>query len=122
MAWEERSAEAAGLAAHVGEPGVEQRLLALLLDADDTAVTVAGAEPLLARRDVAGLRLYAQAFGLADQDTRDHLGDCLYDSAGTLWAYVRQQLPTLATDEDGLVREGATALQRHMTEQERRHR
>lgn len=119
--WEERSRDAAELAARVGEPGVDQRLLALLLDSEDTAVTVAGAELLLLRRDMPGLRLYARAFSLAGENTRDHLGDCLYNEAGTLWADVRRLLSTLATDDDREVREGAAVLVRHMTEQENHH-
>ncbi len=121
MTWEQRAAEAGELATRLGQPEVDARLLELLLDVEDTAVSQAAADPLLARRDVAGLGLYVEAFGLAEEDTRNKLGDCLYDEDGTTWAFVRRLLPTLLADARPVVRQGAAAVDEHMAEEERHH-
>jgi hypothetical protein len=117
--WQERSAEAQRLGPLAGNGHVDERLLELLLDPQDTAVSQAAADALLARRDVPGLRLYAHAFGTAEEDTRNKLGDCLYDDQGTLWADVRRLLPALGTELSEPVRRGAEALLSHMRTEER---
>ena len=120
MTWQERSAEAATLAARAGEAEPGARLVALLLDPEDTAVSTAAAEALLARRDTAGLRLFVSAFGQAEEDTRNKLGDCLYDEPD-LWSSVKQVLARLADDDNPAVRAGSRVLGAHMIEQERTH-
>ena len=120
MTWQERSAEAATLAARAGEAEPGARLVALLLDPEDTAVSQAAAEALLARRDTAGLRLFVSAFGQAEEDTRNKLGDCLYDEPD-LWSSVKQVLARLADDDNPAVRAGSRVLGAHMIEQERTH-
>jgi hypothetical protein len=119
MTWEQRVAEAGELATQAGRPDVDGRLVDLLLDPEDTAVSHAAAEPLLARADLTGLRLFVEAFGSAEEATRNKLGDCLYDYDGGRWAFVRQSLPPLIEDPRPAVRQGAAALNRHMTEEER---
>ena len=120
MTRQERSAEAATLAARAGEAGAGARLVALLLDPEDTAVSQAAAEALLARRDTDCLRLFTSAFGQAEEDTRNKLGDRLYDEPD-LWSSVKQGLARLADDDTPAVRAGSRLLGEHMTEQERTH-
>ena len=120
MTWQEQSSEAATLAARAGVAEADARLMALLLDPDDTAVSQAAAEALLARRDAAGLRLFVSAFGQADEDTRNKLGDCLYDEPD-LWFSVKQGLARLADDDNPAVRAGLQVLDAHMIEEERTH-
>lgn len=121
MTWHERAEEAAALAKLAGTASTGSRLLALLLDPEDSAVSQAAAAPLLARRDVTGLRLFVDAFGRAQEDARDKLGDWLYDEPD-LWGFVRQSLPLLGEDESPAVRRGAAAVTEHMTAEELRHR
>jgi hypothetical protein len=92
---------------------VAARLLALLLDPDDTAVSQAAADALLQRGDVVAVRLVAEAFELADEDTKNKLGDCLYDDQGTRWASVRSLLDELP--------DAGQALREHMARQEEQH-
>lgn len=94
--------------------------MALLPDPEDTAVSQAAAEALLARRDAAGLRLFVSAFGQAEEDTRNKLGDCLYDEP-SLWSSAKQGLARLADDDNPAVLTGLRVLDAHMTEQERTH-
>ena len=117
MTWQERAAEAAALSAHAGEPQADLRLMTLLLDSEDTAVSQAAAEHLLSRGDAAGLRLFAEAFGRAQEDTRNKLGDCLYDEPD-LWASVRRDLVALSEDSNAAVRDGAAVLAGQMTAEE----
>ena len=112
--WRDRCAEAALLAAHPEESDARVRLHELLLDPGDTAVSQAAAEALLQRQDLVGVCLIAKAFEDADEDTRDKLGDCLYDKAGTRWAVVRSLL-------DELPRTGQ-AMRDHMSRAEKHHR
>jgi hypothetical protein len=119
--WEERAAEARLLASDAGAGDVDGRLLALLLDPENTAVSQAAADALLARQDGLGLRLYAKAFGQAAEDTRNKLGDCLYDDSGERWGHVERLLPTVAEDADPQIQRGADALRQHMKEEARRH-
>ena len=58
--------------------------MTLLLDPEDTAAGQAAAEHLLARGDATGLRLFAEAFGRAEEAIRNKLADCLYDEPD-LW-------------------------------------
>lgn len=120
--WEERCREAERLAPCAGDPEVDKRLIALLLDPENTAVSQAAADPLLARRDIRGLAVYAAAFARAYDDTRNKLGDCLYDDDGTLWGDVRRMMPRLEEHPSADVRHGVAILASHMLEEEKHHR
>ena len=119
---EDRAAEAEQLAPKAGTAAADPRLLALLLDQEDTAVSTAAADALLARQDVAGLRLYTSAFGQAADVTRNKLGDCLYDDSGSRWEVVERILVPLTEDPDRLVQQGVAALRQHMAVESERHR
>jgi hypothetical protein len=82
---EERAAEAGRLGRQIGTADADHRLLDLLLDREDTAVSQAAANAVLGQDDARGVRLYIIAFGRADEDTRNKLGDCLYDDSGSRW-------------------------------------
>ena len=122
MTWEERAAEAESLAPRAGTADANARLLALLLDPEDTAVSTAAADALLARVDAVGVRLLTSAFGQAAEDTRNKLGECLYDDSGERWEVVERLLVPLAEDPDPLVQHGAAALRQHMALESERHR
>ncbi len=120
-AWEQRCEEAVRLAPRAGEPDIAGRLLTLLLDPEDTAVSQAAGDALLSRRDGTGLALFAAAFAQADDDTRNKLGDCLYDDEGTLWADVRRMMPELQSHPSPEVRRGIDVLERRMRAEEVHH-
>ncbi|MFG2293879.1 hypothetical protein [Streptomyces sp. NPDC048603] len=77
--WSVRAAAGRRLAAGAEQPEAAAVLHRLLLDAQDTAVTRATAEALLARWDVCGLRLVLAALARADAQTGDWLEVALYD-------------------------------------------
>ncbi len=110
--WEARADEARNLAPRADEPDIALRLLPLLLDAEDTAVSQAAADALLARSDRVGVALFAEAFGRAEEDTRNKLSDCLWDDDGRVWSLVSATLPTLGVE--------AKALAEWMSSQESR--
>lgn len=112
--WQNRCADAVRLAPSADEPVAAARLLTLLLDPEDTAVTQAAAEALFQRGDLVAVRLFAEAFELSEEDTRNKLGDCLYDQQGSRWASVRSLL-----DE---VPDEGHALRAHMSREEQEHR
>ena len=120
--WQGRAAEAERLASQAGTANTDARLLALLLDAENTAVSTAAADALLAREDAKSVRVYASAFGQAAEDTRNKLGDCLYDESGDRWAIVERLLASLTEDPDPLVQQGVAALRQHMAVEALRHR
>ena len=120
--WEERAAEAGRLGRQVGAADADRRLLDLLLDGENTAVSQAAADAVLAQHDPGSLRLYVMAFGRADEDTRNKLGDCLYDGSGARWEAVSLRLPGLLADAEPDVRQGATVLTDHMRDQARHHK
>lgn len=119
--WEQRAAEAEAIASEAGSPDVDARLLSLLLDPHDSAVSQAAADALLARADAAGLRLYASAFGQGSEDTRTKLADCLYDDAGERWGLVERLLPGLANNADPQVRQGSELVRQHMAVESAEH-
>ncbi len=118
--WQERAAGARRLGRQARTADTDRRLLDLLLDNEDTAVSQAAADAVLERDDDSGLRLYVTAFGQAEEDTRDKLSDCLYDDSGSRWGAVALRLPVLLTDVDLEVSQGATVLTEHMRDQARR--
>ena len=105
----------------MGTADADRRLLDLLLDSENTAVSEAAADALLEHEDARALRLYVIAFGQADEDTRNKLGDCLYDDSGARWNAVAVKVPDLLADATAEVRHGATVLAEHMREQGRHH-
>ncbi|MDP9434931.1 MAG: hypothetical protein M3P93_06960 [Actinomycetota bacterium] len=119
--WEERAAEARRLGRQVRSADADRRLLDLLLDSDNTAVSQAAADALLEQDDARGLRVYVKAFGQAEEDTRNKLGDCLYDDSGSRWDAVALRLPSLLADAEPEVSQGATVLAEHMRNQARHH-
>lgn len=100
--WEERAQEARDLAPQAEVPTVAARLLDLLLDEENTAVSQAAADVLLARQDKIGIALFAQAFERADEDTRNKLSDCLWDDEGVVWSRVEAALDSLGAAGDRL--------------------
>ena len=120
--WEERAAEARRLARQVETADTDRRLLDLLLDHEDTGVSTAAADVLLRQGDDRGLRLYVTAFGRAEEDTRNKLGDCLYDDgSGSRWYEIALRLPGLLADPAHEVRQGAAAVMAHMRDQAQWH-
>ncbi len=59
--WEERAAEDRRLGRQVGTAEADRRLLDLLLDSEDMAVSQAAADAVLERDDASGLRLYSSS-------------------------------------------------------------
>ncbi|MFB9586575.1 MULTISPECIES: hypothetical protein [Streptomyces] len=111
-AWSVRAAGGRRLAAASQIESVASVLRRLLLDAQDTGVTSETAAALLARRDLAGLRIVLAARAAAsDEGTTDQLAaelDC-----DPRWATGQDgdelitQLRTLASDRDPEVRDEA---------------
>jgi hypothetical protein len=114
--FEQRAGVGEQLAGTVGEPDVDERLLSLLLDPQDTAVTYRIALALLERRDFAGLQLIVKADALADDDT----GQWLSDAIGTFRArslgrdddFLLSTLTELVGDSDKAVQRSARGLLR----------
>ena len=83
-------------------------------DPEDTAVTLAATQALLARRDLAGMRLVAHAFYVADSlpdDTTWYwIRDAMADGTGEAATLLMRLLPGLLEDESTEVREGAIDL------------
>ncbi len=113
LAWDDRVEAGRRLAALAGDPAIDAVLDRLLLDPENTAVTLETAEELLRRRDLPGLRVFAQAWDRADDQTGDWLATSTYavrqsteDQAGLMW-----RLRTLADgDSDASVRAGAGSV------------
>jgi hypothetical protein len=120
--WEERAAEARRLGRQVRTADADRRLLDLLLDSEDTAVSQAAADAVLEQDGASRLRLYVMAFGQAEEDTRNKLGDCLYDDSGSRWKAVALRLPSLLADAEPEVSQGAAVLAEHMRNESRHHK
>lgn len=76
--WRDRCRAGRELVARIGEPPVDEVILRLVLDSQDTAVTTATADALLDRGDVSSWQIFARAWTLAstnltDTDHIDHL-------------------------------------------------
>jgi hypothetical protein len=67
------------LASFVETPSAREPLQRLLLDAGDTAVTLATAQALLRREDSAGLAAVASAMAVADPNHEDWLCTAVHD-------------------------------------------
>ncbi|MEV6561451.1 hypothetical protein AB0M22_37425 [Nocardia sp. NPDC051756] len=102
-----------GLAAFAEIPDARAVLMPLVLDAEDTFVTVVTAEALLRRKDVVGLSIVAAAFSEADANQSEWIGTALQDVYGVFAderdAAVRV-CTTLTRDPDPRIRSGATDL------------
>lgn len=102
--WEDRVAEAQMLAAKAGAAGADARLVALLLDSDDTAVTLRTALVLLEQRTPSALRVVVAAAARADENQGDWLGDAVNwfraSSLGNDDEFLRKTLGVLAQDPD----------------------
>ncbi len=81
--WEIRAAAAEQLCAHIGAANADAALRRLLLDVEDTAVTVAAADALLATKDASALRHFLWAVGTVTvpdyQDPADDLLSAYHD-------------------------------------------
>ncbi len=88
-------------------------LASLVLDADDTFVTVVTAEALLRRKDVVGLGVVAASFAGADGTQSEWIGTALNDVYG-VFADERDAAvricSTLSRDPDAQIRRGAIDL------------
>lgn len=119
--WQDRSRAGQGLVAYLGEPVTDGVILRLLMDAKDTAVTVATADALLARADLVSWRMFARGWAAAVEGTSmtnyiDHLYSCLNgamyvasldaEKAAALKGVVGQ----LLGDDDETVRSAAAEL------------
>ena len=113
--WEVRARAGRLLAPQAGQPGVDVLLRSLLLDEQNTAVTLETAEALLERAGRAGMELVAWAVAGADEQTKSWLiaavhGVCAQD-AEDLAAALRL-CRDLSAAEDPRVRTGAQELGR----------
>ncbi|MEV4639210.1 hypothetical protein AB0J80_17830 [Actinoplanes sp. NPDC049548] len=110
--WRARAQAGQDLARHADRDDVADRLLALLLDAQDTAVTDATAGAVLQRGDVTGVRLLARAVAAADDEHLDHLSAAIAEHVHTVAQPIvfQQSLTALAKDPDPTVRTGAQSL------------
>ncbi|MFI9401196.1 hypothetical protein [Nocardia sp. NPDC052316] len=102
-----------GLAAFAERVDAREVLASLVLDADDTFVTVVTAEALLRRKDVAGLGIVAASFAGADGTQSEWIGTALNDVYG-VFADERDAAiricSTLTCDPDAEIKRGATEL------------
>jgi hypothetical protein len=87
------------LAALAELPEARDALLDLVLDADDTFVTLRTAAALLRRHDRIGLALVGRALARADDNRADWIGTALHDVLGVF-----------AVDRDAAVRDTADLL------------
>jgi hypothetical protein len=108
-AWDDRAESGRRLAALAGDPEIDAVLDRLLLDPDDTAVTLHTAEALLARRDLPGLRPFTRAWAGADSNHGDWLATATYSVRQSIadQAGLAARLRALAADSDPSVRAGA---------------
>jgi hypothetical protein len=101
------------LACFVETPRTREPLQRLLLDAGDTAVTLATAQALLQRGDPAGLAAVASAMAFADPNHADWLDAAVHDVFGVR-ATAREAAvhlcDTMAESPDESLRRGAHRL------------
>lgn len=118
LGWERRAALGEELAADLDRPGAEARIMRLLLDPEDTAVTFRTALALLSRRDIRGVRLVAWADSRADDQRSDHLCDAFAEiraeSLGADDNFLREALSSVAAEDDAATAWAARALLRWM--------
>ena len=101
--WEERAAAGEVLAQNAGSDA-DTRLLELLLDPEDTAVTFRTAAALLKQRTVEAFRLLVLAAAKTDDSHRDWIGDAVDEfidrSHGEAQPFLRQALVTIRNGDD----------------------
>ncbi len=102
--WQERAALGQSLAADFEDPGVARRLIALLLDPDDTWVTRQTAAALWGMRRPEVVRLVLVASSRADDNHNDYLIGALADfpaqSPGDEDHFIREALIAVHDDPD----------------------
>lgn len=102
-----------GLAGFAEMPDARAALASLVLDAEDTFVTVVTAEALLRRKDAAGLSIVAATFAEADATQSEWIGSAVQDVYG-VFADERDAAirvcTTLTRDSDPRTCSGATDL------------
>ncbi|WP_232534035.1 hypothetical protein [Plantactinospora sp. KBS50] len=117
-AYQDRADAGRALASFAEMPGSAQPLRRLLLDADDTFVTLVTADALLRRRDLVGLALVAGALADADDNRADWIFTAVQDVymiyAGERDAAVRM-CDALLEDPDPGIRQGAARLSGTLT-------
>lgn len=107
-----RAAAGRDLAEHLGDALVDEALIALINDRDDTLPTTETTLALLQRGDDAGVRLLALALADADEDTVNHAHLVLFDVTQTESDLddLRARVTRVAGDPDPAVRPGAAGL------------
>ncbi|CAN5467173.1 hypothetical protein BH10ACT8_BH10ACT8_17020 [soil metagenome] len=117
--WEERALLGERLARRLDAVPVRERLLQLLLDNRNTAVTYRTALALLDRRDRLGLELIVTASTQADDDTNQWLGDAVAEfrarSLGADDEFLRNTLGELISGARPPVTGAAEELLREVT-------
>ncbi|MFI7600971.1 hypothetical protein [Actinoplanes sp. NPDC049681] len=110
--WTARARAGQELALHADRRDGADLLLALLLDALDTAVTDATARAVLEHGDVDGLRLFARAVAAGDDEHLDHLHAAVTGHVHTAArpATFSRSVAALVRDPDPAVRAGAEEL------------
>jgi hypothetical protein len=101
------------LASFAEEAEARESLVGLVLDAGDTFVTVATAEGLLRRQDLAGFAIVAEALGLADFQHRSYIEQAV-EAVFLVFAAERDRAmgacEALLLDSSAEVRRGAVVL------------
>lgn len=101
--WEERAAAGEVLAQNAGSDA-DTRLLELLLDPEDTAVTFRTAAALLKQRTAEAFRLLVLVAAKADDSHRDWIGDAVDEfvarADGEAEPFLRQALVTIRNGDD----------------------
>jgi hypothetical protein len=117
--FEERAQLGERLARQLDTEGDRDRVLGLLLDDEDTAVTYRTALALLERRDRLGLELIVVADARADDDTRQWLSAAVAQfralSLGADDDFLRVTLDELSNDGDHRTGRAASTLLREVT-------
>ncbi|WP_213453119.1 hypothetical protein [Rhizomonospora bruguierae] len=121
--YQERARAGTGLSRFAGSEAIDQVLVGLLLDDDDTSPVQETVEALIKRGDSAALRPFAAAWHVAhsaeDNTHLTEIGDYLYSATSYgLWldstdpqrTGLQTVLTTLLDDQDQAVRKGADGL------------
>lgn len=105
---EERIEAGRRLARSAGRPDVDDRLLCLLLDDEDTGVTQAVAQTLILAQQKAQLRPFLRAYVSPEQseETSDELGSALFIE-DVDWGLMRRLCEEVLSDLDQRVVAGA---------------
>ncbi|GAA1696960.1 hypothetical protein GCM10009745_48900 [Kribbella yunnanensis] len=111
--WQDRADAGRALASFAEMPESQEPLLHLVLDVDNVFVTRVTAEALLARKDLAGFTIVAQALASADDQHGYYIDDAV-NAVFMMFASERDQAMeacgALALDASAPVRQGAAEL------------